>query len=87
MLPADEGEGVAVNDEIYELTLRHLHRVREHEPSGLGVGVVDLDGEIPVLGILWTAPSAPDEARDISAHGGWREYMSQRASHGSSPQT
>ena len=75
MMAASEGEGVAVSGEMYELSLRHLQRVLEKEPPGLGVGVVNLEGDIPVLGILWTPPSAPDDAIDISAFGGWREYM------------
>lgn len=75
MMSAGEGEGVAVSGEMYELSLRQLQRVLEKEPPGLGVGVVNLEGDIPVLGILWTPPGAPGDAIDISAFGGWREYM------------
>lgn len=74
MIEVGERQGVAISGELYELTLGHLKQVLEQEPSGLGIGVVDLEGGTQSLGILWMAPGAPAQAADISAFGGWREY-------------
>jgi AGZA family xanthine/uracil permease-like MFS transporter len=75
MIPANPGQGVAVRGELYDLDLELLGHVLEGEPPGLGLGVVALEGGDPSLGILWTAAQLPDQADDISAFGGWREYL------------
>jgi gamma-glutamylcyclotransferase (GGCT)/AIG2-like uncharacterized protein YtfP len=75
MIPAPPGDGAAVAGEIYNISVSHLQRVLEHEPSGLGLGVVDLNTGEKCLGILWTASHLPRRAMDISAFGGWREYQ------------
>jgi gamma-glutamylcyclotransferase (GGCT)/AIG2-like uncharacterized protein YtfP len=80
MILASPGQGVAVSGELYDLDLGQLQHVLEEEPPGLGLGVVELKGGNLSLGILWTAAHLPDQAEDISAFGGWREY---RASQGS----
>jgi hypothetical protein len=69
-----EGDGVSVTGEIYELDLEHLERLLVGEPPGLGLGVVDLEGEGKMLGIFWVASELPPTAVDISRFGGWREY-------------
>ena len=74
MLPARTGHGAVVSGELYELGLALLQHVLEHEPPGLGLGVVELEDGSLTLGILWTAASTPEPASDISSYGGWREY-------------
>ena len=74
MMAAQEGDGVAVTGEVYDITLGQLRRVLEGEPSGLGLGVVDLEDGSACLGILWASSRPPARAIDISAFGGWREY-------------
>jgi gamma-glutamylcyclotransferase (GGCT)/AIG2-like uncharacterized protein YtfP len=66
--------GVSVSGELYELDLEHLQRIIAREPTGLGVGVVELEGGERRLGIFWVAPELPETAIDISDYGGWRAY-------------
>jgi len=80
MIPASPGQGVAVSGELYDLDLRRLQHVLEEEPSGLGLGVVELQEGNLSLGILWTATRLPEQAKDISGFGGWREYRASQSS-------
>jgi gamma-glutamylcyclotransferase (GGCT)/AIG2-like uncharacterized protein YtfP len=75
MIPALEGDGAAIKGEIYEIFLDHLQHVLDHEPPGLGLGVVDLENGAQCLGIIWTLSRLPVRAIDITAFGGWREYQ------------
>jgi gamma-glutamylcyclotransferase (GGCT)/AIG2-like uncharacterized protein YtfP len=75
MMAALEGNGVAVTGEVYDITLGHLQRVLEGEPTDLGLGVVDLEDGSACLGIIWASSRPPARAIDISAFGGWREYQ------------
>jgi len=47
---------------------------RDLGPGALGFGRVVLSGGESVLGFL-AQGSAPDGAQDVTAHGGWREYL------------
>jgi gamma-glutamylcyclotransferase (GGCT)/AIG2-like uncharacterized protein YtfP len=69
-----ELDGVSVSGEIYELELELLDRLLAGEPPGLGLGVVDLEENGKMLGILWVAAELPETAVEISRFGGWREY-------------
>ncbi len=71
-----EREGVSVTGEIYELDFEHLERLLADEPAGLGLGVVELEDDVKMLGIFWVASELPSTAVDISRFGGWREYRS-----------
>jgi Gamma-glutamyl cyclotransferase, AIG2-like len=82
MIPAGTAGGVAVSGELYELDLAQLERVLGQEPSGLGLGVVELESGDLTLGILWTASGLPALASDVSAFGGWREYRAAIGRHG-----
>jgi gamma-glutamylcyclotransferase (GGCT)/AIG2-like uncharacterized protein YtfP len=73
MLPA-RGDGVSVAGELYRLDLEHLEQLIAAEPTGLGVGVVELEGGERTLGIFWVAPGLPQNAVDISDFGDWRRY-------------
>jgi adenine/guanine/hypoxanthine permease len=74
MIPAGASPGPAISGELYELDLVQLQRVLDHEPPGLGLGVVELEDGSRTLGILWTAQNMPESATEISTYGGWREY-------------
>jgi gamma-glutamylcyclotransferase (GGCT)/AIG2-like uncharacterized protein YtfP len=75
MTPTDQ-DGVSVSGEIYDLDYGHLERLVAGEPPGLGLGVVELEGDEKMLGVFWVAPELPSTAVDISRYGGWREYRS-----------
>jgi gamma-glutamylcyclotransferase (GGCT)/AIG2-like uncharacterized protein YtfP len=69
-----ELDGVSVSGEIYELDFEHLERLLVEEPTGLGLGVVELEDRGKMLGIFWVAAEVPESAVEISRFGGWREY-------------
>ena len=77
MYRADEG-GASIAGELYAIPIETLLRVIEGEPPGLYRGPVELiDGRV-VPGILFdeaTAKSHPE----ITALGGWREYLGSRS--------
>jgi gamma-glutamylcyclotransferase (GGCT)/AIG2-like uncharacterized protein YtfP len=72
--------GVAVEGELYRVPDDVLRRVLAGEPPNLYLGRVRLADGREVSGILYdpAAPAAAD-ARDISAHGGWRAYIARHA--------
>ena len=75
----DDGRGAAVAGELYDVPLPVLATVLEHEPAGLGLGVVELsDGQL-TLGVMWLAAELPPSARDISEYGDWRRYRAAAA--------
>ena len=73
---AEDEKGVAVQGELYRVPEAVLDRVERGEPAGLYRGMVYLsDGRI-VQGILFPRALAAGIHKDISAYGGWREYVS-----------
>ena len=75
-----ESGGVAVLGELYGLSAEVLDRVVRGEPPGLFVGSVELaDGRV-VPGVLFDPEQIRETDSDISAFGGWREYIARRAS-------
>jgi adenine/guanine/hypoxanthine permease len=73
-----ESGGVAILGELYRLSAKVLDRVVRGEPPGLYVGPVELiDGRV-VPGVLFAAESLRPTDTDISAHGGWRAYLTSR---------
>lgn len=82
MMPATEADGVPIAGELYEMPLDELQGILLKEPSGLGLGVVDLEGGLKSLGICWTALEPPAHSVDISSHGGWREYRQAQSTEG-----
>jgi gamma-glutamylcyclotransferase (GGCT)/AIG2-like uncharacterized protein YtfP len=67
--------GVAVEGEVYRVPDAVLQRVEASEPAGLYRGLVQLGDGRMVQGILFPRELAEGLHRDISAYGGWREYM------------
>jgi gamma-glutamylcyclotransferase (GGCT)/AIG2-like uncharacterized protein YtfP len=73
--------GVSVQGELYRVPDDVLERLEAGEPPGLYRGPVALlDGRL-VEGILFPRRLAEGIHRDISAYGGWREYMAGRVPH------
>jgi len=73
MLRVCEG-GHAIALEIWSISLAGIGEVLQAEPSGLCVGKVCLsDGQV-VLGVLGE-PFVCEGQREITAYGGWRNYI------------
>jgi AGZA family xanthine/uracil permease-like MFS transporter len=73
--------GVSVAGELYHVPTDVWRRVEEGEPAGLYRGPVRLLDGRQVQGILYPRELAETSHRDISAHGGWREYVRWRDGH------
>jgi gamma-glutamylcyclotransferase (GGCT)/AIG2-like uncharacterized protein YtfP len=71
--------GVSVRGELYRVPDDVLERLEAGEPPGLYRGPVALhDGRV-VQGILFPRHLAEGIHRDITAYGGWREYLATHA--------
>jgi gamma-glutamylcyclotransferase (GGCT)/AIG2-like uncharacterized protein YtfP len=73
--------GVSVPGELYRVPLEVWRAVEAGEPPGLYLGPVTILPGRRVLGILYPRELTVQH-RDISAFGGWREYMRSRAAPG-----
>ncbi len=77
MYRADEG-GASISGELYAIPIETLLRVIEGEPPGLYRGPVELiDGRV-VPGILFDEATAKTHP-EITALGGWREYLGSKS--------
>ncbi|MEJ2174079.1 MAG: gamma-glutamylcyclotransferase [bacterium] len=76
MVRVSQGGG-AVRLELWEVKPEGLVRIIEAEPAGLSVGRVLLADGSTVLGVL-AEPVLTEHQREITQHGGWREYLSSR---------
>jgi hypothetical protein len=69
--------GTSIRGELYDVPLRVLlERFLPDEPPELELGVVELDDERVVLGMV-LRPEQRDQHRDITAWGGWRAYRAE----------
>ncbi len=72
-------QGASIRGELYDVPLRVLlDRFLPAEPAELELGVVELDDGRVVLG-MQLRPKEWDRHRDISAFGGWRDYLRSRS--------
>jgi gamma-glutamylcyclotransferase (GGCT)/AIG2-like uncharacterized protein YtfP len=76
MLRAREG-GAAISLEIWEIPPAGIAAVLQSEPPGLCIGKITLEDGAQVLGVLGE-PWICEAAREITCHGGWREYLAAR---------
>jgi gamma-glutamylcyclotransferase (GGCT)/AIG2-like uncharacterized protein YtfP len=76
MLRTSQGNGAAIELEIWEVDEIGLIRILEQEPSGLTLGRVLLAKGDEVLGIL-AEPYLVEGMLEITSHGGWRGYLNQ----------
>jgi len=67
--------GVSIAGEVYRVPGDVLGRLEAGEPAGLYRGLVQLGDGRTVQGILFPRELAEGLHRDISAYGGWREYV------------
>jgi gamma-glutamylcyclotransferase (GGCT)/AIG2-like uncharacterized protein YtfP len=80
--PPDAGLGAAIVGEVYDLSLDLLRDdLLPAEPPELELGVIELAHGSSALGmILRRACPALDDLTDITAYGGWRDYLSRHRS-------
>lgn len=76
MVRVREG-GVAVAVEVWAVPAAGLASVLLREPPGLSIGKVRLADGKEVLGVL-AEPALCEGQREITQHGGWRNYVAQR---------
>ncbi len=69
--------GGSVDVEVWSVPAEHFGSFVAGIPAPLGIGKVDLDDGQQVSGFLCEA-HAVEGARDITAMGGWRQYLSAR---------
>jgi allophanate hydrolase len=74
MVRAADG-GAAIEVEVYSLTAEAFGRLAAKVPSPLCIGAIELERGELVRGFL-CEPYALDASTDITAHGGWRAYLS-----------
>ncbi|MFC3142821.1 hypothetical protein [Psychromarinibacter halotolerans] len=77
LLRVSDGSGAQIEVEIWALSHDAYGRFVSMIPSPLCIGTIELESG-PVQGFL-VEPYAVDGSPDITAHGGWRAYMSQKA--------
>lgn len=69
--------GAKIEVEVWEMPLRHFGSFVALIPAPLGIGTVELEDGSSVKGFLCEV-SALDGRPEITAHGGWRRYLSAR---------
>ena len=78
MFEVDQG-GVSVSGELYRLPTRSGGGSESGEPPNLYKAPVILEDGRVFDGILYPRELAEQTHRDISEHGGWRQYWAARA--------
>jgi allophanate hydrolase len=70
-------DGVAVDVEVWRMPVEHFGSFVTGIPAPLGIGKVKLADGSSVSGFLCESLGVA-EAADISALGGWRQYLASR---------
>jgi allophanate hydrolase len=78
MLRVDAGAGNAIKLELWALSAAAFGKFVAAIPPPLGIGTVRLDDGRGVKGFV-VEPAAVRGARDISAYGGWRAFVAEKA--------
>ena len=74
MLRTSQGNGAAIELEIWEVDEIGLMRILKHEPPGLTLGRVVLADSAEVLGVL-AEPYLVEGMLEITNYRGWRNYI------------
>lgn len=78
MLRVEAGKGAAIELEIWSLTAAAFGKFVAAIPPPLSIGTIRLTDGRGVKGFI-VEPEALSGARDITAYGGWRAYMAEKA--------
>ncbi|MEO8442533.1 MAG: allophanate hydrolase, partial [Betaproteobacteria bacterium] len=71
---SSDAAGHAIEVEIWSMPADRYGSFVAEIPAPLGIGTIELEDGRVLQGFVCTQPVAPD-ARDISAFGGWRNFM------------
>jgi hypothetical protein len=71
-------DGATITLEVWRLPLKHYGALVAGVPAPLGFGTLTLEDDTTVQGFLCEA-YATEDAVDISAMGGWREFLTAEA--------
>jgi allophanate hydrolase len=74
LLRTGAGAGAAIEVEVWSMPVAQLGAFVAGIPAPLGIGTVELEDATRALGFLCES-YALEGARDISAFGGWRNYL------------
>jgi allophanate hydrolase len=74
LIRAEDGAGVHIAVEVWELGFAAYGSFVSAIPAPLGIGMIELEDGAQVQGFVCD-PAAVVGAADISEYGGWREYM------------
>jgi gamma-glutamylcyclotransferase (GGCT)/AIG2-like uncharacterized protein YtfP len=74
MLRTSQGDGAAIELEIWEVDEKRLIQILEQEPPGLTLGRVQLASGVEVTGVL-AEPYRVEGMPEITQFGGWRGYL------------
>ena len=77
MLRVTAGGGAAIAVEVWAVPAAGLAEILMKEPPGLSIGKVRLHDGVETLGVLGE-PALCEGMREITAYGGWREYVAAR---------
>lgn len=78
MLRVTDGTGAKVAVEVWSVPAEGLVGILLSEPPGLCIGKVRLEDGTLVLGVLGES-ALVEGHREITAYGGWRDYLAQRS--------
>jgi allophanate hydrolase len=78
MLRVEAGKGAAIELEIWSLSAAAFGKFVNAIPPPLSIGTILIADGRDVKGFL-VEPEALTDARDITAYGGWRAYMTEKA--------
>lgn len=78
LLRVEAGTGASIELEIWSLSSSAFGRFVNAIPAPMAIGTIRLADGRSVKGFL-VEPEVLGEARDITAHGGWRAYMKEAA--------
>lgn len=78
LLRVEAGKGASIELEIWSLSSSAFGRFVNAIPAPMAIGTIRLADGRSVKGFL-VEPEVLDEARDITAYGGWRAYMKEAA--------
>jgi gamma-glutamylcyclotransferase (GGCT)/AIG2-like uncharacterized protein YtfP len=76
LAPVHDG-GWSVPGEVYEMTYAELRdKLLPREPAELALSVIELeDGRGALSMVCRSLPGSDDQAREITAPGGWRQHL------------